>query len=79
MVLGQIFRYLHPPAGTVSLIGVISGANLILSLSPLLLASTILFILGISYNCNFKKISICSSLDLDIIFKLSTYLGNDLS
>ena len=55
IALGQLFRCLHPPAGAVALLGVISNANLSFILSPVLLGSTVLVIWGISFNRIFNK------------------------
>tara|TARA_Y100001978_G_scaffold175591_1_gene167942 strand:+ start:450 stop:965 length:516 start_codon:yes stop_codon:yes gene_type:complete len=52
---GQLFRCLHPPAGAVALLGVMSSANLNYILSPVLLGSTVLVILRISFNRIFNK------------------------
>tara|TARA_Y100000589_G_scaffold53836_1_gene44718 strand:- start:274 stop:789 length:516 start_codon:yes stop_codon:yes gene_type:complete len=56
IALGQLFRCLHPPAGAVALLGVISKANLNFVLSPVLLGSLVLVIWGIIFNriCNKK-------------------------
>ena len=52
----QLFFYcLHPPEGTFALLGVISKANLNFILSPVLLGSVVLVILGISFNPIFNK------------------------
>jgi len=42
IALGQLFRCLHPPAGAVALLGVISQANLNFVLSPVLIGSIVL-------------------------------------
>ena len=55
IAVGQLFRCLHPPAGAVALLGVISNANLNFILSPVLLGSTVLVIWGISFNRIFNK------------------------
>ena len=47
---GQLFRCLHPPAGAVALLGVISNANLNFILFPVLIGSLILVIWGIIFN-----------------------------
>ena len=47
---GQLFRSLHPPAGAVALLGVISNANLNFILSPILIGSSILVMWGIIFN-----------------------------
>jgi len=44
IALGQLFRCLHPPAGAVALLGVISKAKLNFVLSPVLLGSLVLVI-----------------------------------
>ena len=55
IALGQLFRCLHPPAGAVALLGVISQANLNFVLSPVLIGSVVLVILGIIVNRILKK------------------------
>ena len=55
IALGQLFRCLHPPAGAVALLGVISKANLNFVLSPVLLGSLVLVIWGIIFNRIFNK------------------------
>ena len=55
IALGQLFRCLHPPAGAVALLGVISKANLNFILSPVLLGSIVLTIWGIVFNRIFKR------------------------
>tara|TARA_B100000212_G_scaffold106339_1_gene78786 strand:- start:1918 stop:2433 length:516 start_codon:yes stop_codon:yes gene_type:complete len=55
IALGQLFRSLHPPAGAVALLGVISKANLNFVLSPVLLGSLVLVIWGIIFNRLFNK------------------------
>ena len=55
IAVGQLFLCLHPPAGAVALLGVISNANLSFILSPVLLGSTVLVILGISFKRFFNK------------------------
>ena len=55
IALGQLFRCLHPPAGAVALLGVISQANLNFVLSPVLIGSLVLVILGIIVNRILKK------------------------
>ena len=47
---GQLFRCLHPPAGAVALLGVISNANLNFILFPVLIGSLILVIWAIIFN-----------------------------
>ena len=55
IALGQLFRCLHPPAGAVALLGVISKANLSYVLSPVLLGSLVLVIWAIIFNRIFNK------------------------
>ena len=55
IALGQFFRCLHPPAGAVALLGVISEVNLDFVLSPVLLGSLLLVIWGIIFNRIFNK------------------------
>ena len=55
IALGQLFRCLHPPAGAVAFLGVISKANLNFVLSPVLLGSFVLVIWGIIFNRIFNK------------------------
>ena len=55
ITLGQLFRCLHPPAGAVALLGVISKANLNFVLSPVLLGSLVLLIWCIIFNSIFNK------------------------
>jgi len=50
IAFGQLFRCLHPPAGAVALLGVISNANLNFILSPVLTGSLILVMWGIIFN-----------------------------
>ena len=50
IALGQLFRCLHPPAGAVALLGVISNANLNFILFPVLIGSLILVMWGIIFN-----------------------------
>tara|TARA_Y100001978_G_scaffold27639_1_gene23595 strand:- start:468 stop:983 length:516 start_codon:yes stop_codon:yes gene_type:complete len=55
ITLGQLFRCLHPPAGAIAILGVISQANLNFVLSPVLIGSVVLVILGIIVNRILKK------------------------
>ena len=55
IALGQLFRCLHPPAGAVALLGVISKANLNFVLYPVLLGSVLLVIWVIIFNLIFNK------------------------
>ena len=55
IALGQLFRCLHPPAGAVALLGVISKANLNFVLYPVLLGSVLLVIWVIIFNRIFNK------------------------
>ena len=55
IALGQLFRCLHPPAGAVALLGVISKANFNFVLSPVLLGSLVLVTWGIIFNRIFNK------------------------
>ena len=55
IALGQLFRCLHPPAGAVALLGVISKVNLNFVLSPVLLGSLVLVMWGIIFNNIFNK------------------------
>ena len=55
IALGQFFRCLHPPAGAVAFLGVISKANLNFVLSPVLIGSIVLVIWGIIFNRIFNK------------------------
>ena len=55
LALGQLLRCLHPPAGAVALLGVISKANLKFVLYPVLLGSIALVIWGIIFNRIFNK------------------------
>ena len=50
IALGQLFRCLHPPAGAVALLCVISNANLNFILSPILIGSLILVMWGIIFD-----------------------------
>tara|TARA_B100000575_G_C22886829_1_gene516330 strand:+ start:329 stop:553 length:225 start_codon:yes stop_codon:yes gene_type:complete len=50
IALGQLFRCLHPLVGAVALVGVISQANFNFVLSPVLIGSVVLVILGIIIN-----------------------------
>ena len=50
IAFGQLFRCLHPPAGAVALLGVISNANLNFIFSPVLIGSLILVMWGIIFN-----------------------------
>ncbi len=50
IAFGQLFRCLHPPAGAVALLGVISNANLNFILSPVLIGSLILVTWGVIFN-----------------------------
>ena len=52
---GQLFRCLHPPAGAVALLGVISQENLNFVLFPVLIGAVVLVILGIIVNRILKK------------------------
>ena len=58
IAFGQLFRCLHPPAGAVALLGVISNANLNFILSPVLIGSLIFVMWGIIFNRISKKKSI---------------------
>ncbi len=55
IALGQLFRCLHPPAGAVALLGVISNANLNFVLFPVLFGSLVLVIWAIIFNRIFNK------------------------
>ena len=55
IALGQLLRCLHPPAGAVALLGVISKANFNFVLSPVLLGSLVLVTWGIIFNRIFNK------------------------
>ena len=55
IALGQLFRCLHPPAGAVALLGVMSKANLNFVLSPVLLGSLVLVMWVIIFNNIFNK------------------------
>ncbi len=50
IALGQLFRCLHPPAGAVALLGVISNASLNFILSPVFIGSLTLVMWGIIFN-----------------------------
>ena len=55
IALGQLFRCLHPPAGAVALLGVISKANINFVLSPVFLGSLVLVVWVIIFNRIFNK------------------------
>ena len=50
IAFGQLFRCLHPRAGAVALLGVISNANLNFVFFPILIGSLILVMWGIIFN-----------------------------
>ena len=52
--LGQIFRCLHPPAGAIAVLGVISNAKMLYVITPVLTGSILLLILAIMFNKIFK-------------------------
>tara|TARA_Y100001978_G_scaffold50510_1_gene45220 strand:- start:2127 stop:2651 length:525 start_codon:yes stop_codon:yes gene_type:complete len=53
--LGQVFRCLHPPAGAVALLGVLSNANIFFIISPVLFGSFLLLINAIVFNNLFNN------------------------
>ena len=52
--LGQIFRCLHPPAGAIAVLGVISNAKMLYVITPVLTGSILLLILAVIFNKIFK-------------------------
>jgi len=54
ITLGQIFRCLHPPAGAIAVLGVISNAKMLYVITPVLTGSILLLILAIMFNKIFK-------------------------
>ncbi len=50
IAFGQLFRCLHPPAGAVALLGVISNANLNYIIFPIFIGSLILVLWVIIFN-----------------------------
>ena len=54
LTLGKLFRCLHPPAGAIAVLGVMSNAKMIFVLSPVLTGSFLLLIWGIIFNRIFR-------------------------
>ena len=52
--LGQIFRCLHPPAGAIAVLGVITNAKMLYVITPVLTGSILLLILAVMFNKIFK-------------------------
>ncbi len=50
IALGQVFRCLHPPAGAVALLGVLSNAHSHFILIPVLSGSLLLLCIGVVYH-----------------------------